>query len=285
MTTAWNASTRSAAANRHTPGRRARSATNFLLANALGAALAVTMGLSAPRRALGEGTPLTPPPPTAAPSASESGRVAASASASAPPGSTPVPWANASGGDTREGLDPFPSTGRYLSYGFAFHSESLLAPGSVCPKEAIEQCVLGAGGGISFSGALRTPRYSLGAMYEATFHDSNNIYQRAVLQQLRGEWRLRPRELAFSESFSGFVGAGGGLAMYGDNWGVATQGAIGTGSIGTEFDLGVKVSLVFAIAYRAIYFRSFTDASGESRPAGLAHLLGLTLGMELHEPL
>jgi hypothetical protein len=207
------------------------------------------------------------------------------ASASAAPAASTVPWMGSNVGDTREGLDPFPSTGKYLSYGFAFHSESLLATGNVCPKLASEQCILGSGGGLSFSGALRTPVYSLGATYEASFHDSNNIYQRGVLQQLRGEWRLRRLGFDITETIHPFVGAGGGVAGYGDNWRIATLGGSGHALVGAEWDLGVKVSMTFAIAYRAIYFRAFEDPSRQYRPAGLAHLLGLQLGLELHEPL
>jgi hypothetical protein len=196
-----------------------------------------------------------------------------------------VPWAGVTTGDGREGLDPLPSSGEYLSYGVAFHSESLLATGNVCPDFASEQCVLGAGGGISFAGAYRGPLYSVGGVYEASFHDSNNIYQRGVLQQLRAEWRFRPRGMAISDTISPFVGTGAGLAGYGDNWRVDTIGGAGHFSIGTEFDLGVKLAAVFAISYRAIYFREFTDPTDQRRPAGLVHMLGLQLGLELHDPL
>jgi len=224
------------------------------------------------------GDPTTEPASPVAPSASAS----ASASASS---SVPVPWAGEAAGDTRAGLDPFPSTGRYLSYGFSFHSESLLAPGGVCPKGARELCILGAGGGLSFSGSFRAQSYSLGAVYEASFHDSNNIYQRGVLQQLRGEWRLRPHGWTIGDSINGLVGLGAGVATYGDNWTIATIGAAGHGFFGAEWDLGVKLSMSFLVSYRAIYFRAFDDPAFQHRPAGLVHLLGLQLGLELHEPL
>jgi hypothetical protein len=187
-------------------------------------------------------------------------------------------------GDTREGLDPFPSTGRYLDYGVAFNSESSLSPGRLCPKEAKESCVFGSGGGISVGAAYRTLSNSLGALYEVTFHDSSNIYQRGVLQQFRGEWRVRPRMLS-GGSVTGFLGVGGQIQTYGDNWAIATWGPGASGMIGGEIDLGVKVAIVVSLAYRALYFRSFQDASGQERPAGIAHVLGLTLGLELHDPL
>jgi hypothetical protein len=215
-----------------------------------------------------------------------------SPSANAPKGATvtPAPVSSAmsawSGdGDTREGLDPFPSTGQYLDYGMSFHSEALLTSGRLCPKDAKENCVLGSGAGISFFGAYRSPTYSLGAAYEVTFHDSSNIYQRGVLQQLRGEWRIRPRGLVISDSVVGFLGVGAGIAAYGDNWAIDTYGPSAHGMIGGEIDLGVKVALVIAISYRALYLRSFTDPSQQERPAGIAHMLGLSVGLELHDPL
>lgn len=245
----------------------------------LAAALPASLARAKPSAAKGDdGGVLAPPPATVAPPSSQ-------APSAAPSAAVPVPWAGPVAGDTREGLDPFPSTGHYLSYGVAFTSESLLATGNVCPDFASEQCILGAGGGISFAGAYRAPTYSVGAAYEASFHDSNNIYQRGVLQQLRGEWRLRPRALVVSESINPFVGAGAGVATYGDNWSIATFGAAGHATIGTEFDLGVKLAAVFAISYRAIYFRAFEDPSRQYRPAGLVHMLGLQLGLELHDPL
>lgn len=241
--------------------------------------------------------------PPAAPSAaaSPSASSASSASPAADPEARP-PFAGGalvSDGDPREGLDPFPSVGEYLGYGVAFNSEGLLTPGGLCNQAVLASaspvlpstqtnsapCVLGSGGGLSFSGSYRSQRHSLGAAYEVTFHDTNNIYQRGVLQQIRFEYRVRPSYLTFTDSIAGFLGAGGGVVGYGDNWAIATWGPVGHLTAGTEFDLGVKVSFIVAIAYRAIYFRSFVDAIGLERPSGLAHMLGLTLGFELRDPL
>jgi len=242
-------------------------------ARARGATALAVLGAAALHAGLARGedpVAAAPPPPSA------------SASSSAP---IAVPWSGTSGGSAREGLDPFPSTGQYLSYGFAFHSEGVVATGKVCPAAASESCILGSGGGISLSGAVRTQLYSLGVVYEARFHDSNNIYQRGVLQQLRGEWRLRPRGLDLTESIHPLIGAGAGIAGYGDNWSLATLGAAGHAMLGAEWDLGVKLSMTFAIAYRVIYFRAFEDPSKQFREAGVAQMLGLQLGLELHEPL
>jgi hypothetical protein len=216
---------------------------------------------------------------SAAPPASSSG-ADPSKESEAPP---PIAWT--AEGDTRKGLDPLPSTGQFIDYGFAFTSEALLAAGGICKNGLKENCVLGGGGGIAINTAYRAPGYSLGAVYEVTFHDSSNIYQRGVLQQARAEWRVRPRWLFISESVVAFLGLGAGVAGYGDNWAISTYGPSAHAMVGGEIDLGVKVALVVSIAYRALYFKSFEDASGQVRPTGVSHMLGLTLGIELHEPI
>ncbi|MEO7092030.1 MAG: hypothetical protein ABI175_02190 [Polyangiales bacterium] len=266
------------------PSRRAPShviAELAILAGALALVLVATT-IPAVRHARAD-SPIDPmsaesvtPSVSAAPTTSTS-------TTAAPVSSAMSAWSG--DGDTREGLDPFPSTGQYLDYGMSFHSEALLTSGRLCPKDAKENCVLGSGAGISFFGAYRSPRYSLGAAYEVTFHDSSNIYQRGVLQQLRGEWRIRPSGLVFGDSIVGFLGVGAGITAYGDNWAIDTYGPSAHGMIGTEIDLGVKVALVIAVAYRALYLKSFTDPSQQERPAGIAHMLGLSVGLELHDPL
>ena len=145
--------------------------------------------------------------------------------------------------------------------------------------------MLGGGAGISLSGAYRVPGYSLGAVYEVTFHDSHAIYQRGSLQQARGEWRLRPHFALIGESIAGFVSVGAGIAAYGDNWALSTLGPSAHVAIGVEVELGVKLNLVVSFAYRGVYFRDFTDASGQLRLAGVTQLLGFQLGLELNEPL
>ena len=187
--------------------------------------------------------------------------------------------------DPREGLDPFPSTGRYLSYGFSFHSLALLSAGGVCPGGAKEPCVIGGGGGLSFTGAYRTPEDTWGIGYGVTFHESSTIYQRGVLQQLRGYVRVRPHWLGFGDGVNGFYGFGTGAAVYGDNWRVATVAALAQTMVGAEVDIGVKLALVVSLSYQAFLFHSFLDASGQARPTGVAQFLGLQLGLELHEPL
>lgn len=248
-----------------------------------GLALAFATGFAFAARA----APTVAPAPVTTPSSSAPAPTAAtSASGSASVVAKPytIPWSN-SAGDTREGLDPFPSTGQYISYGASFFSEAKLGSGRLCPADAKESCVLGGGGGLAFSGFYRGPSSSLGAIVEVTFHDSNAIYQRGVLQQLRGEWRLRPRWAVLYESVNGFASLGAGIAAYGDDWAIATFGPAGHIAVGAEIDLGVKLALVVGFAYRLMYFRQFVDATGQDRPAGLTQMLGFQLGLELHDPL
>jgi hypothetical protein len=234
---------------------------------------------------------------TPAAAASETPGPAGSAATSTSPEATPsasagptisagfaIPWSG-DGGDTRAGLDPFPSNGSYVSYGASFFSESPIAFGRLCRADSKEPCVLGNGGGLSLSGSFRAPTWSLGAVYEVTFHDSNGIYQRGVLQQLRGELRARPRWAAVGDSVAGVSGLGIGIATYGDDWAISTFGPSAHALVGADIDLGVKLSVLVAFAYRLIYFRSFQDASSQDRPASLVSVLGFQLGLELHDPL
>jgi hypothetical protein len=223
------------------------------------------------------------PAPLASASPSASPAVGASASSAAPGAKPRVEIGAGAGGNPREGLDPYPSVGRYLSYSVSLASDVLLNGGVVCSK-AVERCVIGGGGGIALGGSYREPSSSLGAVYEVTFHDSHSIYQRGVLQQLRGEWHYRPK-VGLLENVTPVIGAGLGFAVYGDNWAVATFGPIGAVLAGVEIELGVKLSLDISLSYRPLYFRRWTDASGQDRTAGIVHFLGIVWGLELNEPL
>jgi hypothetical protein len=219
--------------------------------------------------------PATMTPPATSASASASASNHTELSLGAPPGPDFNP---------REGLDPYPSVGRYISYSIAFTSEALLNAGVVC-SNAVERCMIGGGGGLELGAAYRNLATSIGAVYEVTFHDSHSIYQRGVLQQIRGEWRYRPKLAILGDEVSPVLGAGAGIAVYGDNWAIATFGPSGSLFAGVEVELGVKLSFLASLAYHPVYFRKFSDASGQERTAGVVHFLGINLGLELHEPL
>lgn len=230
----------------------------------------------------------TPAPATSgAPSiavAPSSAPAAASNSASAAP--RVDLWADTGNGkqNPRAGLDPYPSVGRYVTYSIGFPVEALLDPGVVC-AHALERCMIGGGGGIALGAAYRDGGTSLGAVYEVTFHDSHSIYQRGVLEQIRGEWALHSRSPLIFEGVQPFLSAGAGFAVYGDSWAIATYGPIGSLGAGIEIELGVKLTATASLAYRPIYFKRFSDASGQERPAGFVHFLGFNFGLQLREPL
>lgn len=190
------------------------------------------------------------------------------------------------GADAREGLDPIPSRGVYVAYGLSIDSEALLTPGNLCPNGTQgASCVLGNGAGIALRVSRRTDESSIGAALSVTFHSSDNIYQRGILDQLRAEYRVRPRFAAVRDTIAGFVGVGAGIAAYGDDWAIATVGASGHAMIGAEIEVSVKLAVVVGFTYRAIYFKGFKDESNLVREAGLAQLLGFDLGLELRDPL
>ncbi len=221
-----------------------------------------------------------------APSAATSSSTTAAASASAV-ASAPIDiWAEAPGDlrNPRAGLDPLPSVGRFLTYSVGLPIEALLDPGAVC-AHAVEHCMIGGGAGVAFGGAYRNGTTAFGAVWEVTFHDSHSIYQRGVLEQLRAEWSYHPHAAILFDGVQPFLYAGGGLAVYGDNWAVATFGPSGSFGAGLEFEMGVKLSATVSFAYHPVYFRPFQDASGTQRPAGIVHFLGLNFGLELREPL
>ncbi len=225
------------------------------------------------------------PAPSATPAdAAPDSASSAAASASAVP--RVDLWADTGNGshNPRAGLDPYPSVGRYVTYSIGFPVEALLDPGPPC-SHAVERCMIGGGGGIALGAAYRDGGTSLGAVYEVTFHDSHSIYQRGVLEQIRGEWALHSRTSLIVEGVQPFLSAGAGFAVYGDNWAIATYGPTGSLGAGIEIELGVKLTATAALAYRPIYFKRFSDASGQERTAGFVHFLGLNFGLQLREPL
>ncbi len=187
--------------------------------------------------------------------------------------------------DLRQGLDPLPSRGIYVSYGIALHTESLLSPGAICPSGKSD-CVIGNGGGISASGGYRNPNWTLSVTYEVSFLDSSSIYQRGILQNVRGDARWRPWWAVIGDQVALFAGAGAGIAGYGDNWAVSVLGPSVQGALGAEYEAGTKLALVFAFSYRAAYLRALGQTPLQyPEGGGIVQFFGLSLGVELHDPL
>jgi hypothetical protein len=168
--------------------------------------------------------------------------------------------------------------------GFALAAETLVSPGSICPAHAAAPCILGSGGGVAvrFGYRLGSPWY-FGGAYEFTRHDSSNLLRLAILQQLRAEARY------YFKRATGFLAAGLGVHVYGNDWGASTGGGMATVGGGVEFELSAKAVVGCALMYRLLVPRSFRDSAGEERGNGplgfgLAHMIGLEFALEVRDP-
>lgn len=166
-----------------------------------------------------------------------------------------------------------------LQYGAAFTAETRVASGGACPKGESAPCILNSGGGIALRVGHRSQRgLYLGGAYEFSKHDSSNLLNLAILQQLRGEAR---RYLMSGERVAPYALAGLGVAAYGNEWSVDTWGAVGTVGIGVEYEVTREVFVGFVPAYRVFVLRSWQDKAGQDRPGGIAQFLGLELTLEV----
>ncbi len=179
----------------------------------------------------------------------------------------------------------------FIQYGLAFTGEFVVAPGPICSANNVG-CILGTGGGLTLrvGRRLRAPWW-LGAAYEFSKMESNQLYRLAILQQARAEGRYY---LATGRSTEPYAMASVGLAGYGNLWGIDTAGPLFGLGIGTEFQLSTYIVVGVSLSYRAIFLAQFHDSSGSSalpcntdpscHPAGFSHLLGVDLVIETRDP-
>lgn len=181
-----------------------------------------------------------------------------------------------------EKVAPPPTNIVYLQYGVAFTAESVLAPGPICDNAAVP-CIFGTGGGIAIRVGYRGagPLY-LGGAYEFSKQDPNNLYRLAILQQARFEGRYYLGTGRVTDPYAAF---GGGLAGYGNEWGVDTWGPTASAGGGVEFQITRRTVVGLGLAYRLMWFHRFTDTSGADRAPGIAQLLGLDLVLEQRDPI
>jgi len=168
----------------------------------------------------------------------------------------------------------------FVQYGIAFTGEFVLAPGPICP--AAVECILGAGGGLALrvGWRLRSPFY-IGAAYEFSKQEPQQLYRLAILQQLRAEGRYY---ILTGHTTEPYLFASAGAAAYGNLWGIDTAGpTFGLGA-GAEFQISTAFVVGLSLTYRALFFTSFRDTAGVDRPAGFSHLLGLDLILETRDP-
>jgi hypothetical protein len=211
------------------------------------------------------------PPPSAAPPPLA---VTLSESPEVPPPAAEVP--------------PERPSSTYLEYGVACAAEFVADPGPACstgPNGSYQAntCILGSGGGIVIPriGWRRGPWY-FGGAFELSKQDPNKLYRLALLKQLRAEARYY---LLTSRVWQPFLGAGAGVAGYGDEVTIATLGPMGFLGAGIEAQPPNAPVVGVFLGYRPIYLERFDDGSGISRPPGVAHLVGLELTLQTQERL
>jgi hypothetical protein len=202
----------------------------------------------------------------------------AAATAHAEGGATPT---NATANPNGEGAStPQHLAQAFVQYGIAFTGEVVVAPGPICP--ATVECILGSGGGLALrvGWRLRAPFY-IGAAYEFSKQEPQQLYRLAILQQARAEGRYY---ILTGHSTEPYLFGSVGAAGYGNLWGVDTAGpTFGVGA-GAEFQLSTYLVIGLSMTYRAIFFTPFHDTAGVDRPAGFSHLLGVDLILETRDP-
>lgn len=176
---------------------------------------------------------------------------------------------------------PPPIRTAFFQYGLAITGEFVASAGALC-RVASAPCVLGSGGGIAARLGFRSggPFY-FGVAYELSKQDPNKLYRLAILQQARAEIRYYITTGLDTEPYLAF---GGGVAGYGNEWGIDTVGPAAFVALGTETQVSRTNVVGAALGYRAVYFAPFTDTSRTSRDGALAHLVTLDLCLEVLDP-
>jgi hypothetical protein len=178
--------------------------------------------------------------------------------------------------------EPPPSDIAFLQYGVAFTAEIPTAPGPICDNLAVP-CILGSGGGVAVRVGYRSPgNVYLGAAYEVSKQNPNNLYRLALLQQARAEGRYY---VGTAREAYPYGAVGLGLAGYGNEWSVDAWGPAASVALGLEVQIAQRTVVGAALAYRLAYLSRFIDTSGAARDGGVVQLLGLDLVLEQREPL
>ncbi len=185
-------------------------------------------------------------------------------------------------GADRDAPTPPPLNTPYLQYGVSLTAEFLASAGRLC-EVLTEPCILGSGGGIAVRIGKRTasPWY-FGGAYELSKQDPNKLYRLAILQQARVEARYY---LDTGRDVQPYGHFGGGVAGYGNEWGIDTFGPMGFLALGAEVQLSRKRVVGASLAYRMMYLSGFTDSSLTAREGGVVQFVGLDLILEARDPL
>jgi hypothetical protein len=180
----------------------------------------------------------------------------------------------------------------YLQYGVALAAEGVASAGPICGQSAVlsifpplatpSNCILGSGGGIAARAGWRPSELVyVGGSYEMTKQDPNQLYRLGILQQARAEGR---RYFPAGHDVTPFVLLAAGLHGYGNEWGLDTWGPDGSVGAGLEVELGGPV-LNLSLAYRAMYFQTWTDTSRSPHDAGVAQFLAFEVSVEAKDAL
>lgn len=176
--------------------------------------------------------------------------------------------------------EPPPSNVAFVQYGVAFTAEVPTAAGPICDNKTVP-CILGTGGGVAVRVGYRTAgAVYLGAAYEVSKQDPNNLYRLALLQQARAEGRYY---VGTAREAYPYGGVGLGLAGYGNEWTVDTWGPAASLAVGLEVQIAQRTVVGAALAYRVAYLSRFVDTSGAARDGGVVQVLGLDLVLEQRE--
>lgn len=146
-------------------------------------------------------------------------------------------------------------------------TSAILHADSVCPTDQA-LCPLGGGGGVLLAIGRRisaSREWLVG--YDLSVRNARNLFASATLQQVRFEHRwvyASPRTNA-----EGFVGVGGGVAAYGERFGVTTLGPTLSVSAGGTYCLTPFVSLGLVGRLEALRFLvPFDTGDGVRRSDG-----------------
>jgi hypothetical protein len=176
----------------------------------------------------------------------------------------------------------------YLQYGVGIATETVVAPGEICPDDAEAPCILGSGAGLGVRFGYRSRgAWYFGGAYQFSRHDAANLLRLPILQQVRAEARYY---VTRGERFTPYVASALGGAVYGNEWRVETGGFTGYLGAGFEFEVSRQTLVGVTLGYRPLLLRSWTDGAHQLRADtptgfGLAHLFVLELLVELRDPL
>lgn len=177
---------------------------------------------------------------------------------------------------------PPPTNVVLLQYGVAFTTETVTAAGPICNNIDVP-CILGPGGGVAIRAGWRgTGAVYLGGAYEISKQDPNKLLRLALLQQARVEGRYY---FVSGRDVEPYLGAGAGLAGYGNELSVDTWGPTAFLGLGVEAQITRRTVVGLGLNYRFLYFRDFRDTTGTERAAGIAQLVGLDLLLEQRDPI